>query len=231
MEVLEELQGAGLDGLPGGGGEILVDHVRKHRRIAPARISADQWTQIMGEAQSLGMYTTATMVIGFGETTQQRVQSLVKVRDRHESSLECYGNGFSAFISWTLQTEGVRVQDAVPGSNPHEYLQNLAVSRLLLNTVDNFQVSWPTMGYKVAQAGLYFGANDFGSTMLEENVVSQAGARHQLASEGEIIRQISNAGFRPVQRDSKYSHIGYPDVNTFLNQTPGSGSKMPFITR
>jgi len=224
LEVLEKLKEAGLDGLPGGGGEILVDQIRKHRRIAPARIGSDEWLQIMGEAQSIGIYTTATMVIGFGETKEDRVQSILRVRERHEESLEKYGNGFSAFISWNLQTKNVRVEEVAPGSNSHEYLRNLAVSRLLLDKVVNFQVSWPTMGYKVAQTGLYFGANDFGSTMLEENVVSQAGAQHQMASEKEIIRQITDAGFQPVQRDSNYCKVRSPSVNDLPKISPVSNS-------
>ena len=224
LEILEKLRDAGLDGLPGGGGEILVDKIRKHRRIAPARIGSDEWLQIMGEAQSIGIYTTATMVIGFGETKEDRVQSILRVRERHEESLEKYGNGFSAFISWNLQTKNVRVEGVAPGSNSHEYLRNLAVSRLLLDKVVNFQVSWPTMGYKVAQTGLYFGANDFGSTMLEENVVSQAGAQHQMASEKEIIRQITDAGFQPVQRDSNYCKVRSPSVNDLPKISPVSNS-------
>ena len=224
LEVLEKLREAGLDGLPGGGGEILVDKIRKHRHIAPARIGSDEWLQIMGEAQSIGIYTTATMVIGFGETKEDRVQSILRVRERHEESLEKYGNGFSAFISWNLQTKNVRVEGVAPGSNSHEYLRNLAVSRLLLDKVVNFQVSWPTMGYKVAQTGLYFGANDFGSTMLEENVVSQAGAQHQMASEKEIIRQITDAGFQPVQRDSNYCQVRSPSVNDLPKISPVSNS-------
>jgi len=224
LEILEKLRDAGLDGLPGGGGEILVDKIRKHRRIAPARIGSDEWLQIMGEAQSIGIYTTATMVIGFGETKEDRVQSILRVRERHEESLEKYGNGFSAFISWNLQTKNVRVEGVAPGSNSHEYLRNLAVSRLLLDKVVNFQVSWPTMGYKVAQTGLYFGANDFGSTMLEENVVSQAGAQHQMASEKEIIRQITDAGFQPVQRDSNYRQVRRPSVSDYAKISPVSNS-------
>lgn len=203
-EVLRELQAAGLDGLPGGGGEMLVDEVRHARHISPARISSDDWIRIMAEAQELGLYTTATMVIGFGETPEQRIASMLRVRDQQDRALATHGNGFSAFISWTLQTRGVRIEGRVPGAGAHEYLQNLAVSRLFLDNVTNFQASWPTMGYKVAQTALYFGANDFGSTMLEENVVSQAGARHQATAESEIIRQIEEAGFRAVQRDSLY---------------------------
>lgn len=211
LEVLKELQAAGLDGLPGGGGEMLVDEVRHARHISPARISSDDWIRIMGEAQSLDLYTTATMVIGFGETPAQRVQSMLRVRDQQDVALERYGNGFSAFISWTLQTDGVRIEAKVPGAGAHEYLQNVAVSRILLDNVPNFQASWPTMGYKVAQTALSFGCNDFGSTMLEENVVSQAGAKHQTTPETEIVRQIVEAGYKPAQRDSLYGIVKEPE--------------------
>ncbi len=215
-EVLVELQAAGLDGLPGGGGEILVDDVRHARHVAPGRISSDDWIAIMAEAQALGLYTTATMVIGFGETPEQRVASMMRIRDQQDRALATHGNGFSAFISWTLQTQGVRIAGKVPGAGAHEYLQNVAVSRLLLDNVPNFQASWPTMGYKVAQTALSFGCNDFGSTMLEENVVSQAGARHRSTPEREIVRQIVDAGYRPAQRDSLYGVVRYPDVDVLL---------------
>ncbi|MEJ2292030.1 MAG: CofH family radical SAM protein [Deinococcales bacterium] len=215
-EVLVELQAAGLDGLPGGGGEILVDEVRHAAHVAPGRIASDEWIAIMAEAQELGLYTTATMVIGFGETPEQRVASMMRIRDQQDRALATHGNGFSAFISWTLQTQGVRIQGRVPGAGAHEYLQNVAVSRLLLDNVTNFQASWPTMGYKVAQTALSFGCNDFGSTMLEENVVSQAGARHRSTPEREIVRQIVDAGYRPAQRDSLYGIVRHPDVEALL---------------
>jgi len=215
-EVLRRLQDAGLDGLPGGGGEMLVDEVRHAAHVSPARISADEWIDIMAAAQRLGLYTTATMVIGFGESHEQRVASMLRLRDAQDAALASHGNGYSAFISWTLQTSGVRIAGKVPGAGAHEYLQNVAVSRLLLDNFVNFQASWPTMGYKVAQTALYFGCNDFGSTMLEENVVSQAGARHQATSEREIVRQITDAGYRPVQRDSLYAVIAEPDVAAML---------------
>lgn len=220
LEVLKALQGAGLDGLPGGGGEMLVDEVRHARHISPARISTGEWIRVMDEAQSLGLYTTATMVIGFGESHAQRVASMKRIRDQQERALAVYGNGFSAFISWTLQTEGVRVHGKVPGAGAHEYLQNLAVSRIFLDNIPNFQASWPTMGHKVAQTALFFGANDYGSTMLEENVVSQAGAKHRRVNEREIIRQIVEAGFRPVQRDSLYNVIREPDAAAILAHKP-----------
>jgi cyclic dehypoxanthinyl futalosine synthase len=220
LEVLKELQQAGLDGLPGGGGEMLVDDIRHAKHISPARISTFDWLRIMGEAQSLGLYTTATMVIGFGETHAQRIQSMKEVRDLQDESLAKYGNGFSAFISWTLQTKGVRIDGKVPGASPHEYLQNLAVSRIFLDNIPNFQASWPTMGHKIAQTALFFGANDYGSTMLEENVVSQAGAKHRNTPEREMIRQIVDAGFEPMQRDSLYNLIRRPDIEMILANKP-----------
>ncbi len=220
-EVLIRLQEAGLDGLPGGGGEMLVDEVRHARHVSPARIGADDWIRIMGEAQALGLYTTATMVIGFGETPAQRVASMMRIRDQQDRAMAEHGNGFSAFISWTLQTQGVRIHGKAPGAGAHEYLQNVAVSRLLLDNVVNFQASWPTMGYKVAQTALFFGCNDFGSTMLEENVVSQAGAKHRATPEREIVRQIVDAGFRPAQRDSLYAILREPDVAAML-AVPGT---------
>jgi len=225
-EVLAELQTAGLDGLPGGGGEILVDDVRHAPHVAPGRISADEWIAIMGDAQGLGLYTTATMVIGFGETPAQRVESMMRIREQQDRALAEHGNGFSAFISWTLQTRGVRIEGSAPGAGAHEYLQNVAVSRLLLDNVPNFQASWPTMGYKVAQTALSFGCNDFGSTMLEENVVSQAGARHRSTPEREIVRQIVDAGYRPAQRDSLYGILRFPDVGAML-APPGEGDPAP----
>ncbi len=220
-EVLSELKAAGLDGLPGGGGEILVDRVRHAQHVAPGRISADDWIAIMADAQRLGLYTTATMVIGFGETVAERVESMMRIRDQQDRALAEHGNGFSAFISWTLQTQGVRIERRAPGAGAHAYLQNVAVSRLLLDNVTNFQASWPTMGYKVAQTALSFGCNDFGSTMLEENVVSQAGARHRATPEREIVRQIVEAGYRPAQRDSLYGILRYPDAEALLARIPG----------
>ena len=216
LEVLRELQQAGLDGLPGGGGEMLVDEVRHAKHISPARISSDDWIRIMGEAQSLGLYTTATMVIGFGETEAQRIESLMRIRDQQDKALAEYGNGFSAFISWTLQTEGVRIHGKAPGAGPHEYLKNTATARLLLDNVPHLQASWPTMGYKVAQTALYTGCDDFGSTMLEENVVRQAGAKNQSTPEREIVRQIVEAGFVPKQRDSLYGIVRAPDPEVIL---------------
>ncbi|CAN5663425.1 cyclic dehypoxanthinyl futalosine synthase [soil metagenome] len=216
LEVLRELQVAGLDGLPGGGGEMLVDEVRHAAHVSPARISTDEWLSIMADAQRLGLYTTATMVIGFGESNAQRVQSLMRLRDAQDRALAEHGNGYSAFIAWTLQTKGVRIEGKAPGAGAFEYVQHVAVSRLVLDNIVNVQASWPTMGYKVAQTTLFAGANDFGSTMLEENVVSQAGARLRATPEREMVRQIVDAGFEPRQRDSLYNVIRTPDVEAML---------------
>ena len=228
-EVLRELHAAGLDGLPGGGGEMLVDEVRHAKHVSPARISSDAWIDVMDDAQALGLYTTATMVIGFGESRAQRVQSLMRIRDQQDRALASYGNGFSAFISWTLQTEGVRIDGKVPGAGPHEYLQNVAIARLLLDNVVNHQASWPTMGYKVAQTALHAGCNDFGSTMLEENVVSQAGAKHRATPEREIVRQIVEAGFTPKQRDSLYRIVNVPDVDEVLAPREAVAEPLPLV--
>ncbi len=145
---------------------------------------------------------------------------MLRVRDQQDLAQKTHGNGFSAFISWTLQTQGVRIEGKVPGAGAHEYLQNLAVSRIFLDNILNFQASWPTMGHKVAQTALFFGANDYGSTMLEENVVSQAGAKHRRVNEREIVRQISEAGFKPVQRGSLYETLRVPDVEAILADKP-----------
>ncbi|MER3462134.1 MAG: dehypoxanthine futalosine cyclase, partial [Armatimonadota bacterium] len=169
-ELLAELKEAGLDGLPGAGGEILVDEVRA--KAAPARIKAEDWFRIQDAAQRLGLYTIATMVIGFGETYAQRTEHLIKIRAQQEKAQREHGHGYAAFAMWTLQTENTRLKGKAPGASAHEYLQQLAVARLVLNNIPNLQASWPSMGFKVAQTALYYGANDFGSTMLEENVVS-----------------------------------------------------------
>ncbi len=223
-EVLAELRSAGLDGLPGGGGEMLVDEVRHARHVSPARIGSDDWIRIMAEAQALGLYTTATMVIGFGETPAQRVASLMRLRDAQDRALAEHGNGFSAFISWTLQTRGVRIEGRAPGAGAFAYLQNVAAARLILDNVVNHQASWPTMGYKVAQTALFAGCNDFGSTMLEENVVSQAGATHHATPERELVRQIVDAGFEPRQRDSLYQVVRVPDVAALLAPAPAAAT-------
>ena len=217
LEIITQMKDAGLDGLPGAGGEILEDDVR--HEAAPARIPSADWFRILDVAQGLGLYTISTMVIGFGETLEQRARHLVKLRDQQDRALERYNNAFYGFAMWTLQTENTRLHGKAPGATAHEYLRNLAVSRLALDNIHNIQVSWPTLGFKVGQVGLFYGANDFGSTMMEENVVSAAAGHDRVrVTEREIVRHVADAGFTPAQRDSRFNIIRYPDVQTILGQ-------------
>ncbi|MBZ9714280.1 cyclic dehypoxanthinyl futalosine synthase [Deinococcus multiflagellatus] len=216
--LLDTLIEAGLDGLPGAGGEILEDEVRA--KAAPARIRSEDWFRIIDAAQRKGLYTIATMVIGFGETYAQRAAHLVKIRDQQDKALRDYGgNGFSGFAMWTLQTEHTRLHGKAPGATAHEYLQQLAIARIALDNIPNVQASWPAQGFKVAQAALYYGANDLGSTMLEENVVSAAGGhgRHR-ATVRELIRIAVDAGFTPAIRNSRFQIIDWPDAEAVLSR-------------
>ena len=217
-DLLDVLIEAGLDGLPGAGGEILEDEVRA--RAAPARIRSADWFRILDAAQRKGLYTISTMVIGFGESVAQRASHLLRIRDQQDAALRAHGNGFSGFAMWTLQTEHTRLHGKAPGASAHEYLQQLAIARIALDNMPNIQASWPAQGFKVAQAALFYGANDLGSTMLEENVVSAAGGhgRHQ-ATVRELIRIAVDAGFRPAIRNSRFQIIDWPDVGAFLQQS------------
>ncbi|MEN8149256.1 MAG: CofH family radical SAM protein, partial [Planctomycetota bacterium] len=209
--VLVELTRAGLGGLPGGGAEILDDRIRK--RISRKKISAERWLEAMEIAQGLGLTTSATMVIGFGETVEQRIAHLAMFRDRQDRALEAHGNGFTAFISWTFQSENTawgrigEKQGWELGADGEEYLRNVAVARIYLDCFANHQASWPTQGREIARRALSFGCNDFGSTMMEENVVSAAGSRHGALSEMTILDEIREAGYRPVQRTSNYALV------------------------
>ncbi|WP_104989870.1 cyclic dehypoxanthinyl futalosine synthase [Deinococcus sp. NW-56] len=217
-ELLDTLIDAGLHGLPGAGGEILEDEVRA--KAAPARIRSADWFRIIDAAQRKGLYTIATMVIGFGETVAQRVRHLTRLREQQDRALREYGgNGFSGFALWTLQTEHTRLAGKAPGASAHEYLQQLAVARIALDNFPNLQASWPGQGFKVAQAALYYGANDLGSTMLEENVVSAAGGhgRHR-ATVRELVRIAVDAGFTPAIRNSRFQIIEWPDADAVLGR-------------
>ncbi len=217
-DLLDTLIEAGLDGLPGAGGEILEDDVRA--KAAPARIRSNDWFRILDAAQRKGLYTISTMVIGFGETFAQRTSHLIKIRDQQDIALRDYGgNGFSGFAMWTLQTEHTRLHGKAPGATAHEYLQQLAIARLALDNIPNIQASWPAQGFKVAQAALYYGANDLGSTMLEENVVSAAGGhnRHN-ATVRELIRIAVDAGYTPAIRNSRFQIINWPNVEQALRR-------------
>jgi cyclic dehypoxanthinyl futalosine synthase len=200
-EVVRALHEAGLDSLPGGGAEILDDRTR--RKISRLKGSWRDWMEVMSTAQKVGMHTTATMVIGFGELMEERVLHLLRVRDCQD---ECLRNGypsrgFLAFIPWTFQPENTNLKAEKVG--PEEYLKTLAISRLMLDNIPNFQSSWVTMGPEIGKLSLQYGCNDFGSTMIEENVVSAAGATHKV-NIGSILKLIREAGKIPAQRNTRY---------------------------
>lgn len=193
-EVIRRLKAAGLDSIPGGGAEILVDEVRS--RVSPNKCRAGQWLEIMEQAHEQGLRTTATMMFGHEETPEQRLEHLFAVRDSQDRT-----GGYTAFIPWTFQPENTAIK-ARPLTSV-EYLRLLALSRLVLDNFDNIQVSWVTMGPKIAQLALFFGGNDFGSTMIEENVVKAAGVTFRL-SEQEIHRLIRDVGLEPRKRLMDY---------------------------
>jgi len=196
-QVIERLHAAGLDSIPGGGAEILVDNVR--RKVSPNKCPAGQWLAVMEEAHALGLRTTATMMFGHEETEDERLEHLFGVRASQDRT-----GGFTAFIPWTFQPENTAIS-ARPLTSV-EYLRLLALSRLVLDNVDNVQVSWVTMGPKIAQLALYFGGNDFGSTMIEENVVRAAGVTFRLSRQ-EIDTLVLAAGFTPRQRRMDYTLV------------------------
>jgi cyclic dehypoxanthinyl futalosine synthase len=195
LEVLKRLRKAGLDSIPGGGAEILSDRVRSE--IAPRKCNADQWIDVMEKAHGLGMRTTATMMFGHVETIEERLEHLTRIRDLQDRT-----GGFTAFIPWPFQPDNTALSHVTKASG-FAYLKMLALSRIFLDNVDNIQASWVTQGPKIAQLSLLFGANDFGSTMIEENVVAAAGVSFRL-SEKEIRTLVQGAGFEPVQRLMDY---------------------------
>jgi cyclic dehypoxanthinyl futalosine synthase len=200
-EVISRLRAAGLDSIPGGGAEILVDSVRK--KVSPNKCSAAEWLQVMEEAHHQGLRTTATMMFGHEEELHHRVEHLFALRDLQDRT-----GGFTAFIPWPFQPTNTAIYR--PSETPIAYLRLLALSRVILDNFDNLQASWVTMGPKVAQVALHFGANDFGSTMIEENVVAAAGVHFRL-SKREIRLLIHDAGFRAVQRTMTYEWIDAVD--------------------
>jgi cyclic dehypoxanthinyl futalosine synthase len=200
-EVIRELREAGLDSIPGGGGEILVDEVR--RRVARKKAQTEEWLGVQEEAHRQGMKTSVTMMYGLGETAADRVEHLFRVRD-----LQRRTGGFTAFICWPLQPDGTEMADQ-PRTDAVTYLRTLALSRVLLDNVPNLQSSWVTMGLKVGQVALRFGANDFGSLMMEENVVSAAGTTYR-ATLREMERAITDAGYTARRRRQDYSLLPEP---------------------
>jgi cyclic dehypoxanthinyl futalosine synthase len=198
-EVLSRLKAAGMSSLPGGGAEILDDEVRK--RVS-TKCTTDEWLAVMRAAHRVGLRSTATMMFGIGDRTEHRVRHLQRVRDLQDET-----GGFTAFIPWTFQREntalGRRITEEPTGV---DYLKMLAVSRLFLDNIEHFQSSWLTQGLRLGQVALRFGADDMGSIMIEENVVSAAGA-HNEADEKMLRFLIREAGFRPQQRDILYNHV------------------------
>jgi cyclic dehypoxanthinyl futalosine synthase len=192
---IQSLRKAGLDSIPGGGAEVLTD--RSRERVSPGKCTAREWLEVMRAAHGLGMKTTATMMFGHGETVEERVEHLLAVR-----ALQDETGGFTAFIPWTFQPGNTRLADVEPLGG-HEYLKMLAVSRLALDNFRNLQLSWVTQGARVGQTALFFGANDFGSTMIEENVVAAAGVSFRMDS-GTIEQLIRSAGFEPKRRNQAY---------------------------
>jgi cyclic dehypoxanthinyl futalosine synthase len=201
-DALSRLRDAGLDSIPGGGGEILVDRVRKI--IAPKKTTSSEWLNVMRHAHRLGMSTTATMMYGHVETRAERVEHMRRVRELQDET-----RGFRAFISWTFQDDGNRLGARVPRATmptSFDYLLTQAVSRIYLDNVDHIQSSWVTQGMKIGQVALEFGADDLGSIMIEENVVSAAGTTYR-ASTNDFVRTIKGLGKVPVQRDTLYREV------------------------
>ncbi len=209
-EVLTTLKSSGMKGLPGGGAEILDDEIRLI--VSPKKIKASEWIEVMEVAQGLDLTTTATMVIGFGETLNHRVNHLNQLRDLQDRSHKKNKIGFNAFISWPLQHNeltslGRSKRSANLGASVVEYLKNIALSRIFLDNIPHHQASWPSCGPDVAAIGLHMGCDDFGSTMLEENVVSQAGghtAKEPKMLPEQLISHIRRAGFTPAQRNTSF---------------------------
>ncbi|MBU1194897.1 MAG: dehypoxanthine futalosine cyclase [Proteobacteria bacterium] len=194
-QTISILRQAGLASIPGGGAEILCDDVR--RQVSPNKCTSEQWLEVMRQAHLQGMRSSATMMFGHLEKQIHLFEHMDKIRRLQDET-----KGFTAFIPWTFQSANTKI--SVKPKTSVEYLKVLAISRLFLDNIDNIQASWVTQGDKIAQTALFFGANDMGSTMIEENVVASAGVNFMLPKE-ELIRLIATAGFEPRQRDCYYN--------------------------
>ncbi len=202
-ETLGRLMEAGLDSMPGGGAEILVERVRA--LISPGKCSAQQWLEVMATAHRLGLNTTATMMFGHIETTEERLEHLFSLRRVQDQSLAAGRGRFTAFIPWTFQPGNTALAEVTPATAV-EYLRMLAVSRLVLDNFEHLQASWVTQGAKIAQVSLSFGADDLGSTMIEENVVAAAGVSHRLDA-AELQRLAGDMGYQACQRNTFYQLV------------------------
>jgi cyclic dehypoxanthinyl futalosine synthase len=230
-QVIERLIAAGLDSIPGGGAEILVDRVRKLLNCY-GKATADEWLDVMRHAHRAGLRTTATMMYGTVETVEERLEHLFRLRELQDEM-----GGFTAFITWSYQPDHTELGGAE--ATGVDYLRTLATARLVLDNFDNLQASWVTQGGKVGQLSLAFGANDMGSVMIEENVVRAAGAAYCM-DEIEIVRNIENAGFIAKRRNMHYEIQGDPifrerDVPRMLElavaRVEGDTSRPPEIGR
>lgn len=199
--VIARLMAVGLDSIPGGGAEILVDRVRKLLHCY-SKATADEWLGVMRAAHRAGLRTTATMMYGTVETPAERIEHMLRLRDLQDQT-----GGFTAFIAWSYQPEHTALQGVE--ATGVEYLRTLALGRLVLDNFDNIQASWVTQGGKVGQLSLSYGANDMGSVMIEENVVRAAGAAYCM-DELEIVRNIEDAGYEPMRRNMHYDILGQP---------------------
>ncbi len=205
-QTLERLMAAGLDSLPGAGAEILSDRVR--RQVSPGKCTTQQWLDVMKAAHELNLPTSATMMFGYIETIEERMQHLILLRDLQKQKPEGH-YGFITFVPWTFQSDGTELEKEYPDireATADEYVRMIAIARIALNNIENIQTSWLTVGKEIAQITLYGGANDFGSIMIEENVVSSAGAHYSMNAE-QIQDAIREAGFIPRRRNQKYEFI------------------------
>src|SRR5688500_18474199 len=200
-EVIRRLVDAGLDSVPGGGAEMLVDRVRRLLNCY-TKATADEWLDIMGQVHEAGLRTTATMMYGTVETDEERIEHMTRLRDLQDDT-----GGFTAFITWSYQPE--HTEHGGYEATGVDYLRTLALSRIILDNFDNLQASWVTQGGKVGQLSLAFGANDMGSVMIEENVVRAAGASYCM-DEVEIVANVEDAGFIPKRRNMHYEILGDP---------------------
>ncbi len=207
-EMFARLKAAGLDSVPGGGAEILTDRVRE--TISPYKDTAEEWLQCMREAHRAGLRTTVTMMYGSVDTIEDRLQHLLSAR-----ALQDETGGFTAFIPWSFQPDGTELQGE--RASAFDYLRTVAVSRLMLDNIPHMQASWVTQGPKIAQIALHYGLNDFGSTMMEENVVSSAGCAFTMPIE-EMERLIRDAGYEPMRRTTQYQLLpkGVPEGSPLL---------------
>lgn len=200
-EVLSRLRNAGLDSLPGGGAEILVDRVR--RKISPNKCKSEEWLEVMRTAHKLGIPTTATMVFGHVESEEDIIEHLLKIKE-----LQSETKGFTAFIPWTFQPGNTEL-DFIPKAGATRYLKVLAISRIVLENFRNIQASWLSQGFEIAKVALFFGANDFGGTLLGESVIKATGKDFRAAKVQEIVNAIKSVGKIPARRDTYYTILQF----------------------